>query len=229
MAEVAHPFEPGAGPDRGGVLLAACGIAGPVLYTAVVIVLGVLRPGYDHFTQLASELGESGAPYAIVMNASFFLFGLLLIAFAFGLYRGMSDRTGLKVGSALLVFGGIGFLGAAFFPCSPGCGLDTSASHFLASSPGLGLYVAPLVFYGSWRKDNQWRRYGSYSLLTGVLAILLLVTNFSSLMEPWDGVGQRLQDALVFPWIVIMAIFLLRQSLRTSRGGAPLARRRKPN
>ena len=53
--------------------LAACGICGPVLYALVVLILGALTPGYSQAAQLMSELGESGAPYALAMNIGGFL------------------------------------------------------------------------------------------------------------------------------------------------------------
>ena len=52
--------------ERDGTLslLAVCGITGPVIYAVVVIILGLLRLGYNHVTQIMSELGEVGAPNA---------------------------------------------------------------------------------------------------------------------------------------------------------------------
>lgn len=66
-------------------LLAICGIIGPILYTSVLIIVGLLRPGYNHVTQYMSELDEVGGPNAIIMNiAGFTMLGLLMVAFAFG-------------------------------------------------------------------------------------------------------------------------------------------------
>ncbi len=200
--------------DRIQLVLASCGIAAAVLETSIVLVLGLLRPGYDHLTQLISELGEVGAPNAIVMDvAGFFLYGLLLVVFAFGLHRGTG---GLKVGPALVALGGIGPMGAAFFPCSPGCAFATSTSHYVASLPGLALSLAPFGFWWGLRKDAQWPKYGSYSLVTGTGAILILAVTASGAFGPWEGLGQRLLFAVLLLWIVIMAIHLIRLSVRTS-------------
>lgn len=72
-------------------LLAACGIAGPLIFVTVVAILGFIRPDYSHATQLVSELGEPGEPYAMIMNVfGFILFGLSMIPFAVGLHWGIS-------------------------------------------------------------------------------------------------------------------------------------------
>jgi hypothetical membrane protein len=54
----------------------------------VILVFGLLRPGYDPIRQYMSELGEVGAPNAIAFIMPEFLLGLMMIAFAFGLHRG---------------------------------------------------------------------------------------------------------------------------------------------
>lgn len=209
------------GTDRVQAVLALSGIAGPLLYASVVIILGLLRSGYDHLTQVISELGEVGAPNAIVMNVfGFVLPSLLIFAFAVGLYRGTRDGRGPIVASALLAVGALGFIGAALAPCGPGCDPATSTSHFQAGAIGIGLPLAPLAFWRSLKKDSQWEGYSSYSLVTGVAFIALTIVNFSGLTQPWDGLVQRLATGILSLWMVLMAIHLLRLSLRPIAGGA---------
>lgn len=215
--------ETGGKPDRVQVFLAACGIAGPLLYVSVVVILGFLRPGYDHVTQLVSELGEVGAPNAIVMNIfGFILPSLLIIAFAIGLHRGISDGLWSKLAPALLAVGALGYVGSALFPCSPGCDPETSMSHIRAGAVGIGRFLAPLAFWRSLRKDSRWQGYGSYSLVTGVVVLALyFFAGFSGVTTPWDGLVQRLWKGTLFLWMVVMAIHLLRLSLRAGTGSRP--------
>jgi len=105
-------------PDSTQRLLAICGITGPILYTIVVIVLGLLRPDYDHVMQSMSELGEVGSSNAIIMNtAGFALLGVLMIAFAFGLHRDISGGNGSKIGPALVALSGTALVITGIFPC----------------------------------------------------------------------------------------------------------------
>ena len=102
-------------------LLAICGTVGPILFIVVILIFGLLRPGYDPIRQYMSELGEVGAPNAIEYNMPAFLLGVLTIAIAFGLHRGISERKGSKLGPILIAVGGVGWVGASFFRCDPGC------------------------------------------------------------------------------------------------------------
>ncbi len=55
-------------------------ISVPVLMWTAFITVTLLRPDYNPVTQVASPLGESGSPYAVVFNTVHFLLpGLLLI------------------------------------------------------------------------------------------------------------------------------------------------------
>jgi len=102
-------------------LFALSGILAPIIFTAVVIILAALRPDYSHVSQTISELGErGGGPNAIVMKtAGFMLPGLLFIAFAIGLHRGISRGRGSRIGPILLgIFGG-GLVGSGIFSTDP--------------------------------------------------------------------------------------------------------------
>ncbi len=65
-------------------LLALCGIAAPIIFAIVIIVAGFFYEDYSHVTQAISELGGVDAQYPIIQNANFFVFGVLVVAFAFG-------------------------------------------------------------------------------------------------------------------------------------------------
>ncbi|HOW33814.1 MAG TPA: DUF998 domain-containing protein, partial [Methanoregulaceae archaeon] len=49
-------------------IAATCGMAAPVLFAITVLAVGVSTDGYSSVTQLISELGIPGTPYAFVMN-----------------------------------------------------------------------------------------------------------------------------------------------------------------
>ena len=75
--------------------LAACGMLAPALYIVTWIVAGLLYPGYNQLTQSTSELTSKAAPPAAAAVANFggYALGLLVIAFAFGLYRGVRPQS----------------------------------------------------------------------------------------------------------------------------------------
>ncbi len=66
-------------------MLALAGAVGPALFTALVVYLGSLTPGYSQITQEISDLGATGAPNAVMQDLNFLLLGGLIFAFSVGL------------------------------------------------------------------------------------------------------------------------------------------------
>ena len=203
-------------PEINQRMLAVCGIVGPILYTIVMIAIGLLRPGYNHLTQFMSELGEVGGTNAIIMNtAGFILLGFFIIAFAFGLHRGISEGEGSKIGPALIAMSGAGWIAVGLFQVEPNS-VDISFTGMLhvsgAMIVGLGFSIAPFAIARRSRKDRRWASYRPYSLATGLLtAIFGLVFIFGGI-EGWMGALQRIVIGIPLLWIEVMAIRLLRLS-----------------
>ena len=202
-------------------LLAICGIIAPILYATVVFILGVLRPSYCHRTQLLSELGETGAPNAIIMNtAGFLLLGILLIAFAFGLHRGINEGKGSKIGPALIAWEGGGYVAVAFFPCDLGC-VPVSFSGVMHAwismiMMGIGIILAPFFIAQRFKNDPRWNNYRLFTLATGVLLVVFGVMFGFIMIKGWTGAIQRIEAGMSLLWVEIMAIKLLRLSIQPS-------------
>ncbi len=205
-------------PDRTLSLLAVCGIVGPILFTVVVIVLGLVRIGYSHVTQLMSELGEAGAPNAILFGAVGLVpFGVSIVAFAFGVHRGISGGKGSKIGPALIVVAGVCLVAGAIFPCDPGCVPVSFAGnmHRVVAVIGFSAMIfAPLAISQRMKDDELWHDYRSYSVATGILTAVFLILFLSGILEAWKGAIQRILLGTLLLWVEIMAIRLLRLSVR---------------
>lgn len=205
-------------PNNTRKLLAICGIIGPILYTIVMVVVGLLRPGYNHFTQYMSELGEVGGLNAIIMNiAGFVMLGLLMIAFAFGLHRGIGEGRGSKMGPTLIAVAGAGAALIALFPVDPSSmtpsftGIMHGVSAMLL---GVGMVLAPFAVANRLKYDQRWKGYRLYSLATGVVSAIIGVIFFSNALEGWMGLLQRVALGVPLLWVEVMAIKLLRLSIR---------------
>lgn len=202
-------------------LLAICGIFGPILFTFVVFILGLLRPGYDHIAQSISELGEVGGPNAIIMNTvGFALLGALMIAFAFGLHRGINEGKGSKIGPALVALSGAALIMAGIFSCYP-AGVDTPTvgiiHYVFITIYASAMILAPLALSPGLRRDRLWQSYVTYSLITvvvaGALSALFVITVYIfNVFEPWKGILQRVSMVAPPLWMEVMAIRLLRLS-----------------
>ena len=204
-------------------MLVLSGIVGPILFAAVITILGFVRIDYSHVEDLISQLGATGVQYAVVQNINFVLLGLLVVFFATGLYRSVGKGKAGKIGSGLVVLAGIGAVGLGIFPEDPlpepeeptFSGIVHNMFSLLAF---LSAIVATIIFSRSLSTDDVWRRYRPYSLITGVVAFGLMALVVLSDPEegkisalwPWAGLIQRLLVGVWFLWIVVMAVRLLR-------------------
>jgi len=203
-------------PHRASVLLAICGVLGPILYTIVLVTVGFLHPGYNHARQLISELGAVGAPNAMIMNlAGFSLLGILTIAFSFGLYLNMKDGISSKIGLAFLVVSGVGQIAVGFFPCDPGC-VNVSFTGIMhvvsARILWIGMVIAQFAIAQPFRNDPKWERYWGYTLATGLVTLIIGIMLGFVVIEGWTGALQRVFNGVRLLWIEIIAIRLLRLS-----------------
>ena len=199
-------------PGRAQRLLAICGMVAPILFAGLVIVLGLLEPGYSHRTRTMSVLGGVGGLRGITFNVGGALTGLLLIAFAIGLHRGIGEGRGSKVGPFLIVLSGFGMVGSAIFHCDLGCAnvssrTPTGILHIVSAGlSGAPLAISLFIVFLRLRKDQRWENYRRFTLAMGILGntpgVVLWITFFTTRITAWEGLIQRL--GIAFPLILFV-------------------------
>ena len=193
--------------------LALCGIAAPIIFVGLVTVGGFVYEGYSHVTQAVSELGGVEAQYPLLQNVNFIVMGVLIMAFAFGLHRGIGHCRGSKLGPALVGVFGIIAVAHGFLPCDPGCEFQslTGAMHNLT---GLGGFIAAItgihLISRRLKADPDWRSLCRFSWITGIAALVSLLLWIgvakAAEVESLNGVLQRVFIAVWFLWVEVMAI-----------------------
>ncbi len=197
---------------------AICGIIGPIIYVIVLTVLGLLWSGYNPVTQYMSELGAVDAPHSTIMNVlGFQLLGIFMIAFGFGLYRGLSKGWTSRIGIAIIIVGGISLIAVGFFPCDSGC-INVSpigVGHMItATMSSISFTVGMLITSLSLRKDSRWQSYWIFTMTFSIVAILISPLPMFPPFKTWAGLLQRIGIGLPLFWMVVMGIKLLRLSTR---------------
>ncbi len=182
-------------------LLAVGGIAAPIVFTSVFAILSLLRPGYSQVSDFVSDLGVG--PNAAVQNANFVVFGVLVIALALALVQSLPTprRRTTDAGVVLMMVFGLGVLLAGVFPedyAGGGPHTGVSSTAFLAS-----ILASTLVGWGLRKADPAWRRYATYSLVSGILAFGVLIVFKIAVGGPYQGAAQR--AFLAVPWIWVGA------------------------
>jgi hypothetical protein len=197
------------------------GVAGPILFSSVAILSGALRPGYSHVASFISELGASGTPHASLMNVLGFVpGGLLLACLGVALARVTSSYASGVAGSVLVGLFGAGVAASGVLSCDPGCpvpggSLENAAHNAIGPASFVALACGAGLLGRAFRRLPRFRPLSSYSFVTSVLGLLLVVAMARSLeAKALTGLWQRLFLATMFLWCAVVGVRVFRHDGR---------------
>ncbi|QDF05447.1 DUF998 domain-containing protein [Myxococcus xanthus] len=168
------------------------------------------RPGYSHLRNTISELGETGAPDATrVAWIAFAPLGLAVWVFVAVLGGQLQEDA--QTGLVLLSFLGVSYVGAAVFPCDAGApfwGTWRNQIHNLVAAIGYFGAGAGLIELGRALEDTAMMS-GLATVTSmpgkGVLAGIFVL----SFESPVRGLTQRVIEAAVFSWMLLVGVWLV--------------------
>ncbi|WAM22906.1 DUF998 domain-containing protein [Myxococcus sp. NMCA1] len=168
------------------------------------------RPGYSHLRNTLSELGETGAPDATrVAWLAFAPLGLAVWGFM-ALLGGQLPEDA-STGLVLLSLLGVSYVGAAVFPCDAGApfwGTWRNQVHNLVAAIGYFGAGAGLIELGRAFEDVS--RLSALAIVTSTLGKGVLAGIFVlSFESPVRGLTQRVIEAAVFGWMVLVGVWLV--------------------
>jgi hypothetical membrane protein len=191
--------------------LALAGIVGPTWFTALVVLQGFLVADYSHVRMPISAL--AAWPTGWIQDLNFLVAGVLAMTFAIALHRAVQPTPRGMAGAVLLALGGLGVALDGVFPWRMIDGVPTetpphaAAAILTFSATGLGL----VVFSRRMSADPRWRDLAAYTLLTGVVVLVLFVAvGFFAIddgtpLHPWAGLIQRVLGGLWFACLIVLA------------------------
>ena len=194
--------------------LALAGVAGPVLFTVLVILQGLLIPAYSHVSLPISAL--EAWPTGWIQRLNFWLAASLNIAFVYGLHLAVQPARRGATGVPLLVVGGIGLALAGLFPWVMVNGVPTETPlHVVGAittfaATGLGW----LMFSRRMSADGRWRGVSRYTMATGIaMLVLFIALGFFAIddgtpLHPWAGLLQRILCVVWFTLLIVLAVRL---------------------
>ena len=198
-------------------VLLICGIVAPLIYVATDILAGTLYPGYSFTSQAVSELFAIGAPTSNLVVPLFTVSSLLLVPFAFGVWKSSAAAVrnrALRI-MALMIIGNAvtSLILWNFFPMHMrGAEMTfTDTMHvILAINPFVPLTVVlGIVAFRNW--------FRFYSIGTILMMIVLSILGFMYVNEfaaqqptPWVGLYERISQYGTMLWVAVLAIVLLR-------------------
>jgi hypothetical membrane protein len=199
--------------------LIVAGLVAPFPFIALVILLGVLQPGYSHVVQPISAL--AALPLGWLQNINFYVLGTLTIVYAVGLHFALRPAGRAAIGPALVALSGVGLILSGVFPWRQenGVFIEPVGHVVVAVMSFLGASIGDSVFCRGMRRDPRWKGIAFYVLASGITMLLLFFAVGYALepgspLRPWTGALQRVLVAVWFGCTFVVA-------LRGSRIRAP--------
>ena len=201
---------------------AAAGLFAAPFYLTLISVLGALEPGFSHLTVPMSILGGVPGARGLVFNLGVAATGVFVVGFGIGLRRRLPPKMSARVGFALLMVGGLGLLGAAYFHCNEGCrNILTQPDlvgrlHIVFSLlGGMGTGLAPVFVWAAVRGSEEWKGLARPTFVAALLANLPGITFWITIATGYrlhsiEGLIQRLGFVVVLTWIFFVAARLWR-------------------
>lgn len=190
-----------------------CGMIPMLLFAVWLIIAAIISPGYNGNGDYISPV--TGGYYSMIQNIVFVVLGLLSIGLASGLRIGLPSPRNvmLKLGVLAVSIFGLGVFLGGFLPL---IGLLPEnylviVPYNLLTSIGFAVtiiaYIAAVLLMGlglKYENSTIWGGYSRFSLITGVLFILLqgliIITIFYKI---YPGVSQRIIIIILWVWILV--------------------------
>jgi hypothetical protein len=205
-------------------LFALLGIFAAPMDILFILTIGALRSNYNLLASYASLLGVPGTPYSKIISVWWFIYGIMLVLFAVGLFRSMPRNSRVWwIGPILIaVFGIFDGIGSAIFPCDPGCVGKTLSGrmHLLVSTVGTAALVPiPLFCWLGLRREQRWKSIRMFSWIVQIVALIVMVgllfakiKGVADNLNNFGGLLQRLVYTVYYIWLVPVGVKLFNLS-----------------
>ena len=190
-------------------------IAGPLIFTFLIIAESSIKPIDSQISDQISYLGIG--PFEFIQNANFIILGILIIIFGAGFGSNLMEtarKAGTRVKQVLTLSGiaviiaGAALLGIAIFPTAYWFYWLHTTFSFIAFF--LALIASQLITWNALKNSQQttFKEYTLFSLITGLISIILLVIFMFTLTSSFSGLTERLFAAIPLTWIEVTGIKL---------------------
>lgn len=208
-------------------LLLTAGAAASLLFTAVYLVEGATRPGYDAWVQPISAL--SLGPGGRLQQLNFVAFGLVtILCSALGWRRTLRPGLGATVYPILRVIEGLTLIIVGLFSQDPARGYPPGAIamaptlhgeiHTIVSYVAFTSLLATLVLARRFAAEPRWRGWVWPTALFGILPIAFIAAFGATYGHAPSGVFERLASSAGLPFSIALLARLLLQGRRTGQG-----------
>jgi hypothetical protein len=201
-------------------VLALAGMAGPLVLVVTDFTAAFTNPDYSLVRDSISSLALTRLGF--LQTIGFLAIGLMVEIFTAGLLFNIRGVRGFRFSIGLLVFFGFALLLIGAFRTDPVGWPDTieGTIHGLTATVAFWIFpVAILVIVPSLRNDPAWRNISLYTIIAGLLAIVLVIMLGVLPGEAsWFGLLERILVANMIIWVEVAAVSLLLLSIKRKAG-----------
>lgn len=182
---------------------------GPLVFFTIATIEGLLRAGYDPVAQPISALALG--PRGIIQEINFAILAVSLVALAWTMRAALGRGFAAIAAPGALVVMAIGVVLAGLFPMDAPGSAPTPSGELHMAAGFLVFPLIPVVVLGlaiRFRRDEHWRSFARYTLVTGLfclatLAFFLIFVGPPDVPRPLPGlvgVVQRVLLLAFFAW-----------------------------
>ena len=196
-------------------ILSLGGIIAPPTLIIIIVIAGLLTPGYNQLTDTVSSLCDQASKTPDLMTAGFIIYGVLIIGFAYALYLRL--RHGIKAHIAwfALTLYGVCMILAGIFRDSPGA-FDTEGILHNAAiiTSCFSMLIGMLMFAGSVYKKPSWFGFTWFTIAASFMGLILSIIFLVQSYVPLAGLLQRFFYCIILLWIETVSVWLFRLSFK---------------
>ncbi len=160
------------------------GLLAPTLFWLTSLAGGRIQGDYDHSRNVISELGALGTKAEIFISTSFIVISIFSLIFSIGFYKASKKLNISKIPSMLSFVMPISLLWASIFP------LGNEFHGLLGASPLL-IIAGALVGKFRWRTKSGFVKISTWSLISGLIMLLIVLRFMEPLGQEFEGLVQR--------------------------------------
>ncbi len=200
-------------------LLLIAGMLSSVVYVSVDLLSAVRYPGYSLLNQAISELSAIGAPTASLWSAMGAMYGVFIVAFAFGILRAAGGNHALRRTGALILLFAAANVFWRIVPMHPrGTEITWQDTGHLVMGAVMIVLILAFIGTGAFALGRRFRRYSfatlAVFLMTGLATFAYVSPMAAGEPTPWLGVVERISIYGYLLWVAVLSAALLRHTRR---------------
>jgi len=199
-------------------VLLVCGILSSLLYAALNVFVPMQWPEYNSASQTVSELSAVGAPTRQLWVWLSTPYTILVIAFAWGLWKSAGGNRPLRIAGGLMIaYGTLGVI----WPFAPMHLRETLAAGGATFSDTLHISLGAVteilyLFALGFAARAFGKQFRIYSIATFAVLLIFGILTFldapgvgANQPTPFIGVWERINIGVFLLWVVFLAVVLL--------------------